>query len=115
MRAIKPDREYLRRRVRRVAEAVRLVRYVQRRIGTTSRRWCPGVATGLTRPRCCAADVRGDTSPPAGCCGATSVAGEQRMKDQRVDGGLPPERVAAVAREQRVEPSRDRAMRISRS
>ena len=33
MRAIKPDREYLRRRVRRVAEAVRLVRYVQRRIG----------------------------------------------------------------------------------
>ena len=37
------------------------------------------------------------------------------MKDQRVDGGLPPERFAAVAREQRVEPSRDRAMRISRS
>jgi hypothetical protein len=37
------------------------------------------------------------------------------MKDQRVDGGLLPERFAAVAREQRVEPSRDRAMRISRS
>ena len=37
------------------------------------------------------------------------------MKDQRVDGGLPPERFAGVAREQRVEPSRDRAMRISRS
>ena len=37
------------------------------------------------------------------------------MKDQRVDGGLPPERFAAVAGEQRVEPSRDRAMRISRS
>ena len=37
------------------------------------------------------------------------------MKDQRVDGGLAPERFAAVAREQRVEPSRDRAMRISRS
>ena len=55
-----------------------------------------------------------DTSSPAGCCGATSVAQEQRVEDQRVDAKARSGSSASVAPEQRVAESGDPATRVSR-